>query len=159
MTAYATIEDLEKEVGSDELLQIAGTGETRSTLVVDTDKVTAALTDATDFVNSYVGMRYELPLPAEATGALRLLKRFTVDVARYYLRNKNEGGGDVADFVVDRYKDAQKQLMNYRDGHATLAVAIEKNKRPSGSVHAAPVSPVFGNGGAGLDYYGRGGFR
>ena len=72
-----------------------------------------ALVDSAALIDSYIGRRYPLPLPAVP----QILVPYALDIARYRLdriRNRED--------VRARYEDAIKWLEGVRDGKNTLGV-------------------------------------
>ncbi|ADD28716.1 DUF1320 domain-containing protein [Meiothermus ruber] len=76
----------------------------------------AALQDAADIIDSFVGQRYTLPLPP-----VRALKRVNADIAFYLIlarRGFQEGTAD--DVVVRDYEEALKWLRLVAEGKAQI---------------------------------------
>ncbi len=74
---YANKEDLIKRFGEREIAALAGNDEG---IIIDS-VVETALTDAEELINSYVAVKYALPL----TTIPAVLKRICCDMARYLL--------------------------------------------------------------------------
>lgn len=79
--AYATLEDLVSRFGERELVQLTDDADLG---VADADRVTVALTDASETVNAYVAGRYAVPLAPVPD----LVRRWTCDIARYLLHRE-----------------------------------------------------------------------
>lgn len=110
MPNYATQSDLEDYFGTDELLVASdrnGDG------VPDTGVVTAALTSATEEVDSYLASRYDLPL-SPVPG---VLLHITADIAMYRM---SFGHTSMTEEKRQRYEDAIKWLTNLSKGVTTL---------------------------------------
>ena len=109
--AYATQSDI-TTLYSENALYVAdrdGDG------AVDTDAVARALSLASDEIDSYIGVRYKLPL----TAAPGLLLQFCVDIALYRLASS----GDVlTDDSRRRYDDTIKHLKDISRGAASLVL-------------------------------------
>lgn len=74
---YLTIDDLQEELGNDKLLELIGTGSSQ----IDEAKAEAAIASATDLVNVYLGVRYQLP-PDEVP---KIVRWCTLNIAIYYI--------------------------------------------------------------------------
>ncbi|GEM81866.1 phage protein Gp36 family protein [Meiothermus hypogaeus] len=80
------------------------------------ERAQAALQDAADIIDSFVGQRYTLPLPP-----VRALKRINADIAFYLIlarRGFQEGTAD--DVVVRDYEEALKWLRLVAEGKAQI---------------------------------------
>ena len=142
---YATLSELTLHVGEAELLKAAGTGD-RANRALDLAKIDRALGQADATINSYLAKRYVTPVP-DISGRLEAI---ACDIARYHLRNRSEGNGNTADVVRDRYKDAIKQLEEFRAGDQELEGAIPTGGQSSGQIHADTGRHVFSAGADGL---------
>ncbi len=74
---YADKEDLIKRFGEREIIALAG----NEAEIIDNSVVETALSDAEDLINSYVSVKYALPL----TTVPAALKRICCDFARYFM--------------------------------------------------------------------------
>lgn len=74
---YATKDDLIKRFGEREVVALAGNEEE----VIDDTVVETALADAEELINSYVAVKYALPLSTVPAA----LKRICCDMARYFM--------------------------------------------------------------------------
>lgn len=114
---YATPQDVIDRLGTREAAAIS---ERSGTGVPNVAVLTAALAQAQDEVNAYVGRRYFLPLMTSA-GAVAavpsLLNRLTIDVARY-----RQTGTEImeTEAIRNRYKDAIKVLEQIANGTVSL---------------------------------------
>lgn len=126
--AYATQQDLYNRYGQSEIDQLAdldGDG------VPDTGVVDAALGDASDTIDAYLGARYTLPL----TTIPPVVNRLCCDLARYRLY------ADAAPELVQvRHDAAIKLLAAIASGAATIGVApsTEPPSADSPAVAGAP---------------------
>ena len=109
--AYATQADI-VEIYSQDALYVAdrdGDG------VVDTDAVERALKSASSQIDSFIGVRYSLPL----TTPDDLLKQYCVDIALYLLAS---GRNVQSEEHRQRFEDALKHLEKIGAGKANLIV-------------------------------------
>ncbi len=151
---YAGVQDMIQAFGEAEILAVAGTGE-RPNRAVDQGKVLGAITDACAEIDGYLGRRFLVPVAPTPPRLMTL----ALDIARYRLRNRAEGvGGNAADVVRDRYKDAIRTLEGMRDGKILLEGAKPRAGQTGSriSIHAEP--PVYSGTGPGLKGYCRGQF-
>lgn len=74
---YASKEDLIKRFGEREIVALAGNEDG----VIEDIVIETALTDAEELVNSYVAVKYALPLSTVPAS----LKRISCDLARYFM--------------------------------------------------------------------------
>ena len=87
--------------------------DTPTATLVNPVPLTRALVDSAALIDSYIGRRYPLPLPAVP----QILVPYALDIARYRLdriQNRED--------VRIRYEDAIKWLEGVRDGENTLGV-------------------------------------
>lgn len=89
-----------------ELAQIAGDGTT-----IDTAKVDSARLGAYNFIASYLGARYELPI----TSDVPVLKDCEADIARFYLYDDNP-----TDTVLMRFEHWKSWLKSVGEGKIQL---------------------------------------
>lgn len=107
--AYATQDDIITLYSEDALYVADRNGDG----VVDADAVTRALTSASGEIDSYIGVRYSLPLEA----APELLKQFCVDIAIYRLALSRDV---LSEEHRRRYEDTIKHLDKIAKGTASL---------------------------------------
>ncbi len=135
---YATQSDIETLYGPDALLVAAdrdGDG------LPDAERIAAALADAAAEIDSHVGVRHALPLPAVPAA----LRRIAADIALYRLASN---GAALTEELRTRYQDAIAWLRRVADGKAALPGADPQGgSRPTsgGPSHAAPPR-VFDDG-------------
>ena len=107
--AYATQDDIITLYSEDALYVADREGDG----VVDADAVARALTSAAGEIDSYIGVRYSLPLEA----APELLKQFCVEVAIYRLALSRDV---LSEEHRRRYEDTIKHLDKIAKGTASL---------------------------------------
>lgn len=131
--AYATLEDLIERAGELEIKQIADRDRDGTP---DPDVIDAAIKDASNIIDGYVGAKYALPLPSVPD----LINTWTVSIARYYLhRNKPP------DHVKGDHDDAIAALKDVGRGLAVLPVTPGETPpaEVTGSVMASHPPTVF----------------
>jgi phage gp36-like protein len=110
MANYATQTDLEDRFGTDEVLRASdrdGSG------VADPAAITSCLTAATGEIDSYVRVRYDLPLTAPPEH----LEHLCCDIAMYRLSADSTA---LTEEKRVRYEDAIKWLVNLSKGIVNL---------------------------------------
>lgn len=130
---YATETDLLDRMGEHEMRQVAD--HTRSG-TADTEVVAAALADADNLIDGYVGARYATPLPSIPP----LVRTWAVSIARYVLHRNG-----APDHVEQDYKDAMAALKDVSRGLIALPV-MPGEAAPTatgGTVMAEHPAPVF----------------
>ena len=108
---YATLADLIERAGETEIRQIADRDRDGEP---DPEVIAAALSDADNTVNGYVGVKYQLPLPAVP----ELVVTWSVSIARYVLHRNG-----APEHVAQDYKDAISALKDVSRGLIALPVA------------------------------------
>lgn len=109
---YATRADLENMYGVNEVAVIA----TRDTEAAPSEtSISRALQDATDFMNTHLASRYDIPLSGDAPS----LKRPCADIALYYLA---QSASSLTEEIEKRYERALAYLRDLSKGVATLAI-------------------------------------
>ncbi|MDR5655424.1 gp436 family protein [Ruixingdingia sedimenti] len=109
--AYATLADLVERAGEAEVRQIADRDRDG---VPDPDVIGAALQDASDLIDGYVGARYDIPLASIPPQ----LRPWAVSIARYTLHRNG-----APTWVEQDYKDALAALKDVAHGLIALPVA------------------------------------
>lgn len=128
---YCTYDDLVSRYGEQELIDLTdreGLGEVRMASIDE------AVEDAAAEIDSYLLVRYCLPLPVVPV----VLRNFALDMALYKLLNLRRMG-DIED-IQTRYKEAIRWLERVRDYKAEIAGAKAKEEQaaaPSGGRHYA----------------------
>lgn len=105
---YATQQDLIDRFGEAELRELA---DRDGDDVIDAAVVGAALNDASNRIDSYIGQRYDLPLATTPP----LLEQLCCDIARHRLFKD-----DPPEIVSVNYNHALRALRDIADGRASL---------------------------------------
>lgn len=121
MPYYATLDDIETLYGSDALYVAGRDG------VVDEGAIARALVSAASEINTYIGVRYPLPLKSNPD----ILIQHSVDIALYRLANTR---GASTDEHRKRYDDAISHLVKIGKGTA----ALPKEATSESSENGAP---------------------
>ncbi|MQT13644.1 gp436 family protein [Segnochrobactrum spirostomi] len=129
---YATLADIVDRAGEDEILAIADRDRDG---VADPAVVAAAIAFAAQTIDSYVGVRYALPLaPVPA-----IVTAWSVSIARYVLHRDG-----APDHVVRDYQGALQALRDAAAGRLALPdVAGIKADATAGAVRAESDPPAF----------------
>jgi phage gp36-like protein len=128
-TPYATQEDIAALYGADALFVADRDGNGTP----DARAVARALASATDEVNSYLAVRYTLPLPAVPG----VLVQAVVDIALYRLALSKDVQSKEH---RQRYDDAIARLRDLAAGKAQLVLPVADTSSASGAA-GAPVLP------------------
>lgn len=119
--AYATQADILTAYGPDALYMADRDGDG----AIDADAVTRNLETASSEIDSYIGVRYDLPLAIVPD----LVRQFAVDIALYRISSTADV---MTEEIRKRYDDAIKALMRISEGKAILIFPEDPN---------APVDP------------------
>lgn len=131
---YATRNDLETRFGEGELQQL----EMMQTVG---NSIEEALQDASEEIDSYIAVRYVLPLPSIPS----TLKRIACNVARYrlYFQQPTEE-------IENRYKAEIDFLKRVADGKATLNILNPQNEvseeQPKNKPSTMPIGTTYTGG-------------
>lgn len=130
---YATLDDLIERAGDAEIRQIADRNRDGTP---DPEVIAAAIQDAANLIDGYVGAKYALPLPSVPA----LVGTWAVSIARYVLhRNK------APDHVKKDYDDATAALKDVARG--LIALPVDPGETPpaetGGTVMAEHPPQVF----------------
>lgn len=131
---YATRDDLEARFGESEVANLEA-------MQSVSDAVTSALQDAVEEIDSYVGVRYQLPLPSVPS----TLKRVACNIARYrlYFQQPTEE-------VENRYKAEIDFLKRIADGKAVLNILGADNQvsdeKPTQAPATMPIGTTYRGG-------------
>jgi len=109
MMAYVTINDMVQRFGEVEMIQL--TDRDAATGAVDVAVLDAVIADAQAEVDSYLSVRYALPLAVVPD----ILRSYTADVARYRLYDT-----EIPEIVKKRYDDALRFLRDVSARRASL---------------------------------------
>jgi len=110
MATYATSADLTKQFGSEQILLASdrdGDG------VADADVIDAAIETASKYIDSYLSVRFDLPLSSSGD----VLVRPCCDLAMYFM---SADSGALTDEKKERYKDTRAWLKDIAKGVAEL---------------------------------------
>ncbi|WP_102226870.1 gp436 family protein [Acidimangrovimonas sediminis] len=127
--SYATLDDLVERAGDTEIRQIADRDRDGTP---DPDVIAAALSDADNMVDGYVGAKYALPL----TSVPAIVITWAVSIARYTLHRNG-----APDHVTADYKDAIAALKDVSRGLIALPVAAGESAPSAVSGEVLSVSP------------------
>ena len=131
---YATKSDLEARFGEGELQEL----EAMQTVG---NSIEEALQDASEEIDSYIAIRYVLPLPSTPS----TLKRIACNIARYrlYFQSPTEE-------VENRYKAEIDFLKRIADGKATLNILNPQNEvteeKPTNAPSTLPIGSTYRGG-------------
>lgn len=131
---YATRNDLEARFGEGELQQL----EMMQTVG---NSIEEALQDASEEIDSYIAVKYVLPLPSIPS----TLKRIACNIARYrlYFQQPTEE-------VENRYKAEIDFLKRVADGKATLNILNPQNEvteeQPKNKPSTMPIGTTYTGG-------------
>lgn len=131
---YATRNDLEARFGEEEIQEL----ESMQTVA---NSIEEALQDASEEIDSYIAVRYVLPLPNTPS----TLKRIACNIARYrlYFQQPTEE-------VENRYKAEIDFLKRVADGKAILNILNLQNEvteeKPSRSPATMPIGTTYRGG-------------
>lgn len=131
---YATRQDLEARFGLDEIANLEAM-QTSASSIAD------ALQDADEEIDSYIAVKYQLPLPSVPS----TLKRVACNIARYrlYFQRPTEE-------VENRYKAEIDFLKRVADGKAVLNILNESNQvteeKPVNAPSTMPIGTTYKGG-------------
>lgn len=139
---YATRSDLETRFGEGEMQQL----EIMQTV---SNSIEEALQDASEEIDSYIAVRYKLPLPQTPS----TLKRIACNIVRYrlYFQRPTEE-------IENRYKAEIDFLKRVADGKAVLNILNTQNEvteeKPVNSPTTMPIGSTYRGGVFGDDVLG-----
>ncbi len=131
---YATRNDLDARFGEGEIQQL----EMMQTVG---NSIEEALQDASEEIDSYIAVRYKLPLPETPS----TLKRIACNIARYrlYFQQPTEE-------IENRYKAEIDFLKRVADGKAVLNILNPQNEvtqeKPANSPATMPIGTTYTGG-------------
>jgi len=131
---YATRQDLELRFGAAEIANL-------ESMQTNPDAVNEALQDASEEIDSYVAVAYELPLPLIPS----TLKRVACNIARYrlYFQQPTEE-------VEKRYESEVKYLQRIADKKAVLNIKNDQNEvideKPKRNPKSIPIGTSYTGG-------------
>ncbi|MBR3371175.1 MAG: DUF1320 domain-containing protein [Rhodobacteraceae bacterium] len=126
--AYATPADIADIYGPDALLVADRDGDG----MAETAAVARALTAASEEIDSHIGVRYRLPLPAVPG----LLRQLAVDIALYRLAATADVQSEIH---RTRYEDARATLKRLAEGKAALVLPPEPQAEPTPDTSPRPI--------------------
>ncbi|ANH04991.1 phage protein Gp36 family protein [Shinella sp. HZN7] len=140
---FLTIEEFRDTIGLDELSQVAGIGNLNDAAgrTLDLPKIETAIAYAEDLLIGYARARYAVieTLTPEATPDL--VKGLITDVARYRLRSRSGGQGQVDKIVQDRHDAAMANIKAVATGKFELPIAGEPVNGEAGSARVEAIIP------------------
>lgn len=131
---YATRQDLEARFGFSEIANLEA-------MQTSVSSITDALQDAAEEIDSYIAVKYQLPLPNVPS----TLKRVACNIARYrlYFQQPTEE-------VENRYKAEIDFLKRIADGKAVLNILNESNQvteeKPVNAPSTMPIGTTYKGG-------------
>ncbi|MCB6182316.1 DUF1320 domain-containing protein [Leeia sp. TBRC 13508] len=130
---YATQGDMVNRFGSDEIVVLTD----RARLgLIDAGVLAAAITTASQEIDTYLSRRYPLPL----SSVPGILTGICCDIARYRLVGTSVNETEA---IRDRYKDAVRLLERISNGTANLGLPIEQEPATSERIRAVGSARVF----------------
>lgn len=130
---YAVQQDLIDRFGDKEIKEVA---DRDGDDAIDAAVIAAALADADQVIDGYVGARYDLPLAATPP----LLKTIACHLARHALHKDAP-----PEVVKDNFNAALRQLRDISDGKLALDAAGTEPARAGGTIEIAAPTRVFNN--------------
>lgn len=121
---YATEEDM-----------ISRFSATEVSVLADGSDISVALQDASEEVDTYVGVRFDLPLPVVPAP----LKRAVCDIARYRMYKDRP-----TEHVTKRYEQSIDWLKRLADGKVVLDFGATMSDEQVAAIET-PVKPASGN--------------
>ncbi len=106
MSVYVTEADLVQRFGAREISELTDESAAQSP---DTDEVDKACEEATSLIDSYLSVRYTLPLETVPT----IVRKWACDIARKYLWKDRASPDGV---ITENYHDALAQLKDVAKG-------------------------------------------
>ncbi|MCJ7996069.1 DUF1320 family protein [Rhizobium cremeum] len=143
MPRFLTVDEFTNMFGVAEVSQVAGIGNLNDPAgrTIDVAKVEAAIMFAEDLLIGYGRARYPVIeiLTPEATPPL--VKGLVGDVARYRIRDKSAGQGQVSDIVKERHDAALTNIKAVAIGKFELPITGEPVNGEAGSVRVDAIIP------------------
>ena len=147
VSKFLTVEEFKVTIGMDELAQIAASGSFNRPegRVIDIPKIEEAIAFAEQLLISHCRTRYTIIETLTPEAMPNLVKGYISDIARYRLRSRSGGQGQVSEEVRQRYEDALAFLKLVATGKAELPIAGESINGEVGGMKVdaiIPQSPV-----------------
>ena len=115
--AYSTLADIKKLIPEDSLVQLTddeGAG------TVNQGRIDETIAQADEEINSYLGIRYDVPFPAPIPG---IVKKMSVDITIYNLYSRKLE--TIPATRADRYKNTIRMLEAISKGTVSLGEAVD----------------------------------
>lgn len=143
MPRFLTVDEFTQMFGIAEVAQIAGIGNLNDTAgrSLDTVKIGEAIEYAEDILIGYSRARYVTIDTLSAETTPNLIKGLIGDVARYRLRDKSGGQGQVSEIVRERHDAAMANIKAVATGKFELPIAGEVPNGEAGSAKTAAIIP------------------
>lgn len=140
---FLTIEEFRDSVGLDELSQVAGIGNLNDPAgrTLDLPKIESAIAYAEDILIGYARARYANIETLTPETTPDLVKGLITDVARYRLRSRSGGQGQVDKIVQDRHDAAMANIKAVATGKFELPIAGEPVNGEAGSARVEAIIP------------------
>ncbi len=124
MARFVSIADFQGALGAEELYQVAGTGNLNdpAARTLDTARIEEALTFAEDLLIGYARARYAEIENLTPETAPALVKGLVTDVARYRIRARSGGQGQISEIVQKRHDDALASMRAIATGKFELPI-------------------------------------
>lgn len=125
MTRIVTIDEFVATVGLDEVAQVAGVGSFNDAAgrSLDLPKIEEAVAFAEELLVSHARARYPAVIELAPDAAPNLAKGLVCDVARYRLRSRSAGQGQISEEVRKRHEDALAFFKKIALGQVELPLA------------------------------------
>lgn len=117
---YITLNDLQNELGYDKLVELIGVSNSE----LDLSKAEAAIASATDLVNAYIGIRYQLPL----TEIPEIIRYCAKNITIFYLYLYKNRELIIPIEVTNQKNDALRLLENISKGNMELGLNPKRAK-------------------------------
>jgi phage gp36-like protein len=121
---FLTVDQMVTRVGLEEMLQLAGIGNTRDEdgRSLDRPKIEAAIKFADDLVIAKLSARYKTIAAMTPDNTPDLLKGYVEDIARYRLRARSGSQNQVTEEIRKRFDDACAFLKEVQAGKSSLDI-------------------------------------
>jgi phage gp36-like protein len=134
--SYAGLDQMIERFGERELIQLTNRPGSAGPLPaeIDQERLAAALKDAADLIDGYLGKRYRLPLNPIPTLAVR----WSIDLARWFLQP-----GAAPEMVKANYERTLTELKEAANGDISLGLPEEDSGGWSGDVQFSGPKRIF----------------
>jgi len=143
MPRFLTVDEFTTMFGLAEVSQIAGIGNLNDMAgrTLDVAKIETAITFAEDILVGYSRARYAVIETLTPETTPQLVKGLIGDVARYRLRDKSGGQGQVETTVHERHDAAMSNIKAVATGKFELPIAGEPINGEAGSTRTDAIIP------------------